>query len=155
MKKLLLASLLTAATPLLLAETSPATSSDSFPVIEMFTSHLASKLDLTEAQRAQLKDILRQHQPRIAPLVDSLRTEQKAWFDYSRSATASTDEASDRIDRVLAAQKKLMLETADLRTDLRHVLNDSQLAKLDSLRSEADGHFSKLRKRIQAWLAQV
>lgn len=153
MKKLLLASLLAAATPLIHAETHSA-ATDTFPVIEMFAGDLASRLDLTSTQRAQLKAILREHQPRIAPLVDTLRDQQKAWLDYSRSTSADPAESSTRLDQVLAAQKQLMLEASTLRIDLRRVLDAGQLAKLDDVRSDADGLAAKLRTRIQAWLAQ-
>lgn len=153
MKKLLLACLLAAATPLLHAE-SHSDKSDAFPVFTMFTDQLASRLDLTAEQRTELKEILREHQPRLAPLVDALRDAQKSWLDHSRSPSADPTVSSDHLDQLLAAQKQLMLEVAALRIDLREVLNADQLAQLDEVRTDVGGLAAEFRARFQAWLAQ-
>jgi Spy/CpxP family protein refolding chaperone len=125
-----------------------------FPVAGYFAGQLAHRLDLTDAQRAELKSTLKTYQPRFAPLTDALRDEHQAWLAYSRDHSGDTAGLSAQADRVLAAQKNLMMETARLRDDLRKILTAEQLTKLDALRAENGGRFEKIRARFQAWLTQ-
>lgn len=151
MKKVLLALLLAVATPLIHASNSPSAPDRDFPP---FADLVSRRLDLTPAQRDQVKAILRRHQPAVAPLVDELRREHQSWIEQSRATDAKPEAVSAQADRVLAVQKRLMLEVAAARVELRAVLTPAQLAQLDELRDEGDKLFGKLRERFQSWLIQ-
>jgi Spy/CpxP family protein refolding chaperone len=161
MKTHLLAALLALSAPFAHADNTSAARSSlnpslaaEFPMAQAFADGIAARLDLSAAQRAELKAAVRAHKPALAPLVDALRDEHQAWLDYSRAHADDVAGLAAQADRVLAAQKKLMLEGASLRRDMRKVLTPDQLAKFDALREENHGRFAKLRARFQAWLGQ-
>jgi len=106
----------------------------------------ADYLDLTDAQQAQVKDILAKEKPTIQPLIQQLAQAHQQMSQFEQAGTF--DEAKVR---ALAAQQsqnmtELLVQKARIKSELMTVLTSEQkdkMAKLEARRA------ARLQKHLQ------
>lgn len=91
----------------------------------------ADYLDLTDAQQAQVKQILSKDEPTLQPLVQQMRQNRQLMRQVIESASFDESKA-----RALAAQQtqtvtELAVQKARMESDLYQVLSADQKTKLD------------------------
>jgi Spy/CpxP family protein refolding chaperone len=104
------------------------------PFLRRFLARIGSYLDLTEAQRAQLKVILETERPKLQPLVIQAVITHKAIVEATK-----TGEFNEAQIRVLATQQgqtvaNLIVEKERVKTQIYQVLTPEQRTKLEQLR---------------------
>jgi len=112
-----------------------------------FAQRLA-KLGVTDAQKAQLKTILRSYQPTVGPLVKEVVTERRALRDTIRSQTLDETAIRAQAAKVASLEADLAVQRAHVAHDIRAVLTPEQLQKLKQMQFEADARFDGWLQRI-------
>lgn len=95
-------------------------------------------LDLTDAQQAQMKAILTQEKPIIAPMVQQLaqthqqlrQLEESATFDEAKVRSVAAQQTQTMVD--------LIVEKARVKSQMMQVLTADQKAKLQKLESRRE-----------------
>lgn len=131
----------------------PLAEEESFPLVRFVLKAIANEVDLTDAQIKQGKEIARQHQTAIAPLVDRLATERKVLRDLSLASPLNEAAIRTQVVRMQPLQADLIVEATKLRTNLRKVLTPVQAAKADGIRSRIEGKAEKAKTFFRNWLA--
>ena len=103
----------------------------------------ADYLDLTDAQRAQVKDIMAKEKPTIRPLLQQLSQSHQQLRQLEEGATF--DEAKVR---ALAAQNtqlmtELIVQKARIKNELFQVLTPEQKAKMAKFEDRHESRFKK------------
>lgn len=100
-------------------------------MIERFQS-----LGVTDDQKAQIKEILRQHQPTVQPLVKSLVTERRALRDVIRAEPVNEEAIRTQSAKVAAVETDLAVARAYVVKDLRKVLTPEQIEQLKDIQMD-------------------
>jgi len=117
-----------------------------------FAQRLA-KLGVTDAQKAQLKTILRSYQPTVGPLVKEVVTERRALRDTIRAQTVDETAIRAQAAKVASLEADLAVQRAHVAHDIRAVLTPEQLHKLKDMQIDADARFDGFLQRIANRLA--
>jgi len=117
-----------------------------------FAQRLA-KLGVTDAQKAQLKTILRSYQPTVGPLVKEVVTERRALRDTIRAQTVDETAIRAQAAKVASLEADLAVQRAHVAHDIRAVLTPEQVHKLKDMQIDADARFDGLLQRIANRLA--
>jgi periplasmic protein CpxP/Spy len=104
---------------------------------------MADYLDLTDAQRTQMKTILSKEKPTIQPLMQQLaagrqqmqQLEQAATFDETKARTVATQQS-----QTLA---ELMVQKARIKSELIQVLTPDQKTKLTAFEARRQARWQK------------
>lgn len=112
----------------------PGRQDDERPFLRRFLGRLDGYLDLTEAQRAQIKTILEAERPKLQPLVLQTATMHKAIVEAT--ATGEFNEAQIRALATRQGQNvaSLIVEKERVKTQIYQVLTPEQRTKLEQLR---------------------
>jgi Spy/CpxP family protein refolding chaperone len=108
---------------------------------------LAWKLDLTDAQRAQVKAMFNSEWPTVQPLLQQLVTEQdqmiaatsKGTFDEAK-VKAIADQQSQAVSQLLVEKERFISQVYN------NVLNPEQRTKADAMRQEWE---QRINQRLQ------
>ena len=110
-----------------------------------FLQHMADVLDLTDAQQAQIKQMWKDEQPAIRPLLQQLAEGHKQMV----AATSGGKFDQAQVQAIASQQAQtitqLIVEKQKLQSKVYTVLNADQQAKLDRLQQR---HMA----RMQKWL---
>lgn len=106
---------------------------------------LARELNLTDAQKAQIKTILQAEKPRLQPLMQQLRQNRMAQQD---AIGAQFDEAKARAyaDQQAKLMSDLMVERARVQSQIYSVLTPEQQQKMQQLRQKRQ---QRIQERMQ------
>jgi len=88
-------------------------------------------LDLTGAQKEQIKGILKDEQPRLEPLVDEMVRSRRALFEAVSAPTFDEGAIRAAADTAARAATALAVERARMGSLLRGVLTAEQQARFD------------------------
>jgi Spy/CpxP family protein refolding chaperone len=107
-----------------------------------------AELGVTDAQKAQVKSILRSYQPTVGPLVKEVVTERRALRDTIRAHTI--DENANRAEaaKVASLEADLAVQRAHVAHDIRAVLTPEQIQKLKDMQIDADARFDAVLQHI-------
>ena len=100
-------------------------------------------LDLTDAQQAQMKDILTKEKPTMQPLMQQLRQshqqmqalEQASTFDEAKVRTLATQQSQ--------AMTELIVQKARIKSELMGVLTSDQKDKLAKMQARRQARIQK------------
>lgn len=103
----------------------------------------ADYLDLTDAQQAQMKDILTKEKPTIQPLMQQLaqghqqmrQLEQAATFDEAKARTIATQQSQ--------TMTELMVQKARIKSELMALLTPAQKDKMAKLEARREARIQK------------
>jgi len=99
--------------------------------------HMAfAKLNLTDAQKAQMKQIRENHKAAVSSLRQQLGTQEKALRDAESGGTFNEALASQKLAEMAPLRAKLMAEQFAMRQEFMNVLTPEQKAQLTQMRNE-------------------
>ena len=119
----------------------------------LFVERLAD-VGITDAQKQQVKAVLRKHLPEVEPMIKQLVTERRTLRD-----TIHADQVDEKAIRVQAAkvarlEAELAIQRARLVHEIKPVLTPEQIEKLKAIQTDAndriDMMLSRVGKRIAA-----
>jgi len=138
-------------------DSAPAGTADSpraRPLAGFMLRRAVHQLDLTADQRMQAKAILKKYQPDLSPEVDQVLAARKALRTAIRALPYDAAAVEAATDKVQAAQKQVILETARMRSELRQVLTPKQLDQIDQWDAKIDERITDARAVFTDWLAR-
>jgi protein CpxP len=93
-------------------------------------------LDLTDAQKAQLKQVRETHRQAIEPLAQQIRTKRQELRQLGDGATFDEAAAQAKLTEIAALEAKLMGERFRVRQEMLNVLTPEQKAQLEQRKAE-------------------
>lgn len=107
-------------------------------------------LDLTDAQKAQLKQIHENHRQSIAPLTQEIRAKRQEIRQASEGGAVDEALVAQKLKEIAPLEAKLMSERARIHQESLSVLTPDQKAKLEQMREQ----FKSKRSERRAGKAQ-
>ena len=95
-----------------------------------------SQLDLTDAQKAQLKQIRENHRQSMAPVMQELRAKRQELRAGNQAGAFDEAAATAKLREIAPLEAKLLGERARLHQEMMGVLTAEQKAKLDQLKEQ-------------------
>jgi Spy/CpxP family protein refolding chaperone len=107
-------------------------------------------LNLTDAQRAQIRDILAKEKPTVQPLLQQLAQGHQQMLEIEQAGTF--DEATARTLAMQQSQTmaELMVQKARIKSELMQVLTPEQKAKMIQFQARQQARFQKHLQQMQA-----
>src|SRR5262249_58938553 len=103
------------------------------------------QLNLTDAQKTQLKQIRENHRQTIAPIVQQLAAKRQEIRQASTDGTVDETVATQKLTEMAPLEAKLMVERARIRQESLAVLTPDQKAQLDTIRAQAKERWAERR----------
>ena len=108
------------------------------------------QLDLTDAQKAQLKQIHQSHRQALAPVMEQIRAKRQEIRAASEGGTVNEAVVAQKLTEIAPLEAKLVAERARVRQESLNVLTADQKAKLDQMREQAKARWAERRANKQA-----
>lgn len=118
-----------------------------------FASFATRKLQLTDAQRSQLEEIMRRHQPELQPLRAQARAERAALRDIIGKQPLDEAALNAQAARIAETTKALTIASAHMRAELRSILTPEQIDTLMQARRRAAEHRQHRRQNMDTRLS--
>jgi protein CpxP len=130
-----------------------ATTDEAGAVMPRLAEKLAT-LGVTDEQKAEVKAILRKHQPAVEPLIKQVVAERRTLRDTIRAETI--DEAGIRAQaaKVASLEADLAVQRAHVAHEIRAVLTPEQLEKLKETQVDVDARIDHVLHRIAKRIAE-
>lgn len=96
------------------------------------------RLDLTDVQKQEAKDIFAKHKAQIQPLVKQLVAERRALRTLVQADAVDEQAIRAQAGKISSVRADLTVQRAYLFHDLRGILTPAQLQKLKQLQAEWD-----------------
>jgi periplasmic protein CpxP/Spy len=106
---------------------------------------LWNRLNLTDDQKAKLKQIRESFAERNKPLLDELRSKRQELRQASKGDTFDEALATQKLTEMAALQAKLMGERFKLHQEMLSVLTPEQKTQLEQLRAQFKTHHGERR----------
>jgi len=109
-------------------------------------AELAAKLNLSDQQKAQMKEVFKKNRHQVKPIVTKLISEKREMRTLIQSGSA--DEAAIRAQaaKVAGVEADLAAQRAQMVKQLRANLSPEQIEKFKAIQKERDGKFDKYRE---------
>jgi Spy/CpxP family protein refolding chaperone len=112
-----------------------------------FSAHMlgfyTDYLDLTDAQQAQMKDIIAKEKPTIQPLVQQLRQGHQQMKQLEQAATFDEVKVRAAASQQTQAMTELMVQKARIKAELMAVLTPDQKDKMAKFEAKRQARFQK------------
>jgi len=109
-------------------------------VAKRVVSRIEGKLNMTAAQREQVKSILQQEQPVIVALAQRGKQERD---ELAQMQSFEDTQVRELAQRYAGTNTDILVERAKVRMELRAVLNDAQKRQVDTLRAKVGNRFAE------------
>ena len=93
-------------------------------------------LDLTDAQKAQMKSIRQSHSQSMRPLAEQMRAKRKEIREASAGGTVNEALVAQKLSEIAPLEAKLMSERSRIHQEMLSVLTAEQKAKLEQQREQ-------------------
>ena len=93
-------------------------------------------LDLTDAQKAQMKSIRESHAQSVRPLAEQIRAKRKEIREASAGGTFNESLVAQKLSEIAPLEAKLMGERSRLHQEMLSVLTAEQKSKLEQAREQ-------------------
>ncbi|HZM87661.1 MAG TPA: Spy/CpxP family protein refolding chaperone [Blastocatellia bacterium] len=93
-------------------------------------------LDLTDAQKAQMKSIRESHAQSVRPLAEQIHAKRKEIREASAGGTFNESLVAQKLSEIAPLEAKLMGERSRLHQEMLSVLTAEQKAKLEQTREQ-------------------
>jgi Spy/CpxP family protein refolding chaperone len=107
------------------------------------------QLELTDAQRQQVRDVMQRHRDEIRAAADKLRDAQRAQRDAVSAMPVNEGLIRSTSQALADAQTELALTQARARSEVWTLLTPEQQAKAKELRTERENRMKERRDRMQ------
>src|ERR1051325_6044359 len=108
------------------------------------------QLDLTDAQKAQLKQIHENSRQTLAPVVEQIRAKRQEIRQASEGGTVNEALVAQKLAEIAPLEAKLIAERARVHQESLNVLTADQKAKLDQMREQAKARWAERRANKQS-----
>ena len=105
------------------------------------------KLDLTDAQKAQLKQIRESHRETISPLRQEIRAKRQEIRQASQGGAFDEALVKQKLTEIASIEAKLMAEQNRIHQEMLTVLTPEQKTKLEQMREEFKTRMNERRTR--------
>lgn len=102
-------------------------------------------LDLTDAQKAQMKQIRESHSQSLRPLMEQLRTKRQELRQAREGGTFDEALTAQKLSEIAPLEAKLMGEQFRTHQEMLSVLTAEQKTKLEQLREQQKAKWSERR----------
>jgi Spy/CpxP family protein refolding chaperone len=119
-----------------------------------FLAARLAELGVTDEQKAEVKAILRKHQPTAEPLLKQFVAERRTLRDLIHAETVNERAIRKQAAKVAAVGADLAVERARVAHEIRGVLTPEQIEKLKELRVDIDERIDKRLDRIAKRIAE-
>jgi protein CpxP len=106
---------------------------------------LFRNLDLTDAQKAQMKQIRESHSQSLRPLMEQIRAKRQEIRQASESGTFNEALVTQKLNEIAPLEVKLMGERTRLHQETLSVLTAEQKAKLEQSRDQLKSKWAERR----------
>jgi protein CpxP len=100
-------------------------------------------LDLTDAQKAQMKQIRESHSQNLRPLMEQVRAKRQEIRQASQGGTFNEALVTQKLSEIAPLEAKLMGEEFRTHQEMLSVLTADQKTKLDQLRAQQKSKWSE------------
>ena len=107
-----------------------------------------AQIGVTDAQKAQIRSILRQHQPTIEPMIHRLVAERRKLRDTIRMGDVNEEAIRAQAANVAGIEADLAVQRAYIVREIKPILTTEQIEKLKEVQIDFD-------ERIDGFLARV
>jgi protein CpxP len=107
-------------------------------------------LDLTDAQKAQMKQIRESHSQTLRPLMEQVRAKRQEIRQASQGGTFNEALVTQKLSEIAPLEAKLMGEQFRTHQEMLSVLTAEQKTKLDQLRAQQKSKWSERRANKQS-----
>jgi protein CpxP len=107
-------------------------------------------LDLTDAQKAQMKQIREAHSPTTRPLMEQIRAKRQEIHQASQSGAFNESLVAQKLTEIAPLEAKLMGEQSKTHQEMLSVLTAEQKAKLEQQREQAKTRWSERKANKQS-----
>jgi Spy/CpxP family protein refolding chaperone len=115
---------------------------------------IADRLDLSDTQRDQVKDVLRSHKDSILGQIQAMRAARLALRQAIDADTVDEGAIREKAAAVGKAEADAAVLHAQLRAEILPILNDEQKQKLSAFRGHVEGKGDHLIGSIQRFLSK-
>ena len=122
------------------------------PRLRLVLRRVIRELELTPAQVDAARGVLKTHHAELSAAVDAVAAARAGLRAAIRATPADPASLADGADAVAAAPRELVLATALVRADLRLILTEEQLAKLDQMETRLTDRVDKARDVLARWI---
>jgi periplasmic protein CpxP/Spy len=102
----------------------------------LLSGRMAERLNVTDAQKAQMKQIAESYRERMKPLREELRTKRQALRQAQQGNTFNEALAAQALGETAGVKARLMGERFRMRQEMLAVLTPEQKTQLDQMRQE-------------------
>ena len=102
-------------------------------------------LDLTDAQKAQMKSIRESHDQSIRPLMEQIRAKRQEIRQANEGGTFNEALVTQKLTEIAPLEAKMMGEQFRLHQEMLSVLTAEQKAKLEQSREQRKSRWSERR----------
>jgi Spy/CpxP family protein refolding chaperone len=106
-------------------------------------------LDLTDAQRTQVRSVFEQHEAEIRALTEKVRTAHRAQHDAAAAVPFDEAQVRARAEEAAAAQTELAVLRARIHGEVFQLLTPEQRAKAQQLRADREKRMQERGERRQ------
>ncbi len=121
---------------------------------ERIFARVADRLDLSDSQRGQIKDVLRTHRDAIVAGIRAVRDARHALRDAIDAVPAEEATIRDRAAQLGRAEGDAAVLRAQIKAEILPILNDDQKEKLAAFRSRGENSGDRLAASVQEFLAK-
>lgn len=107
-------------------------------------------LDLTDAQKAQMKQIRESHSQNLRPLMEQIRAKRGEIRQASAGGTYNEALVAQKLSEIAPLEAKLMGEHAKTHQEMLSVLTADQKAKLETLRDQQKAKWAERKANKQS-----
>jgi Spy/CpxP family protein refolding chaperone len=105
-------------------------------------------LGITDEQKAKVKEILRQHQPEMEPLIRKSVEERRAMRDLIQTGSATEAQIRAQAAKIAEVDADLWVARSRVAADLRGVLSAEQIEKFQQMRHDFEDRMDQVMSRI-------
>jgi Spy/CpxP family protein refolding chaperone len=121
---------------------------------ERVFGRIADKLDLSETQRTQVKDVLRSHKDAIAADIKSVHDARSGLHAAIEASPMDENAIRARAAQLGRAEGDAAILRAQIRAEILPILNDDQKENLAAFRSRVEGSGDRFAASVQEFLAK-
>lgn len=107
------------------------------------------KLDLTDAQKTQMKQIRESHSQSLRPLMEQIRTKRQEIRQASQGGTFNEALVTQKLNEIAPLEAKLMGERSRVHQEMLSVLTADQKARLEQAQADRKSKWAERRANKQ------
>jgi protein CpxP len=107
-------------------------------------------LDLTDEQKAQIKQIRENHRQAMTPIMEQIRQKRQEIRQASQDGSFNESLVAQKLAEIAPLEAKMMAERARIHQETMSVLTAEQKAKLEEQRQQRHNRFKERRERRQS-----